>query len=104
MGEDLAPLLDRNDAESDGAVRLSLRTRRPAGGVTGPCALGAKLTGSGGGGSVIALAQSAEDNEGEVANRIVGAWKSAGFDGFAARVRKSVAPASPSTKPEERTP
>ncbi len=43
MGEDLAPLLDRNDAESDGAVRLSLRTRRPAGGVTGPCALGAKL-------------------------------------------------------------
>lgn len=57
-------------------------------------ALGAKLTGSGGGGSVIALAQSAEDTEGEVANRIVAAWKSAGFDGFAARVTKNAAHAA----------
>lgn len=45
--------------------------------------LGTKLTGSGGGGSVIALARSAAD-----AARIAEAWRSAGFDAFATCVRR----------------
>jgi mevalonate kinase len=45
--------------------------------------LGAKLTGSGGGGSVIALARSKADAE-----RIAAAWRDAGFDGFATCVRR----------------
>src|SRR5262249_28506798 len=42
---------------------------------------GAKLTGAGGGGSVIALASGAAGAE-----RVLSAWRSAGFDGFATRV------------------
>ena len=45
-------------------------------------ALGAKLTGAGGGGSVIALVDSVELGE-----RVVAAWASAGFSGFVSRVR-----------------
>ena len=45
-------------------------------------ALGAKLTGAGGGGSVIALVDSLELGE-----RVVAAWASAGFSGFVSRVR-----------------
>jgi mevalonate kinase len=41
-------------------------------------ALGAKLTGAGGGGAVVALSPSHEDSE-----RIVAAWRGAGFEGFA---------------------
>jgi mevalonate kinase len=44
-------------------------------------ALGAKLTGGGGGGCAIALASSARG-----ADAIVAAWREAGFDGFAAGV------------------
>ncbi len=44
-------------------------------------ALGAKLTGAGGGGSVIALVPSEA-----VAQRVITAWKGEGFDGFATRV------------------
>jgi mevalonate kinase len=50
-------------------------------------AFGAKLTGAGGGGSVVALAQSAAGAE-----KIIEAWRAAGFDGFVARVAASDAP------------
>ncbi len=51
-------------------------------------ALGAKLTGSGGGGSVIALAASPEvGGDAAAAERIVRAWQAAGFKAFATRVR-----------------
>jgi mevalonate kinase len=48
----------------------------------GAGALGAKLTGAGGGGSVIALAP---DDDG--ARHILAAWQEAGFSGFSTRVR-----------------
>lgn len=61
----------------------------------GAGALGAKLTGAGGGGSVIALVPSArtgaervtEDEARAAADRILDAWRAAGFSGFVARVR-----------------
>jgi mevalonate kinase len=46
-------------------------------------ALGAKLTGAGGGGSVVALVPSPA-----VAHAVVAAWKSDGFDGFATSVEQ----------------
>jgi mevalonate kinase len=52
-------------------------------------ALGAKLTGSGGGGSVIALLPPPEPGRAaptDVANAVLAAWKSAGFDGFVTRI------------------
>jgi mevalonate kinase len=45
-------------------------------------ALGAKLTGAGGGGCVVALVNGASGAE-----RVLGAWKGAGYTGFVARVR-----------------
>ncbi len=47
----------------------------------GAGALGAKLTGAGGGGSVVALVPS-----GAVADAVLEAWRAAGFDGFASSV------------------
>ncbi len=52
-------------------------------------ALGAKLTGSGGGGSVIALVPPPEAGSAgpsDVARAVVAAWKSAGYDGFVTRI------------------
>lgn len=52
-------------------------------------ALGAKLTGSGGGGSVIALLPPPEPGHAgasDVASAVIAAWKSAGFDGFVTRI------------------
>lgn len=50
-------------------------------------ALGAKLTGSGGGGCVIALAGEAENPEGEArAEAILSAWRSAQFPCFSAKI------------------
>jgi mevalonate kinase len=51
-------------------------------------ALGAKLTGAGGGGSVVALVNGMAGAE-----RVLSAWKKSNFDGFAARV----APSAPET-------
>lgn len=48
-------------------------------------ALGAKLTGAGGGGAVVALAGTGAEGD-AVAARIVDAWKAAGFSGFATRL------------------
>ncbi len=47
-------------------------------------ALGAKLTGAGGGGCVVALASN------ETAPAILSAWKSNGFDGFVTRVEPTL--------------
>jgi mevalonate kinase len=47
----------------------------------GAGALGAKLTGAGGGGSVVALVASAAAGE-----AVLAAWKADGFDGFATMV------------------
>ncbi|MBK8257317.1 MAG: mevalonate kinase [Polyangiaceae bacterium] len=55
----------------------------------GAGALGAKLTGSGGGGSVIALVPApggSEDEGSDVAKAVLRAWKLAGFEGFVTRV------------------
>ena len=70
------------------AIEEMCRIAREAG------ALGAKLTGSGGGGSVIALAASPELGGDEAAaEAIVAAWAKAGFTGFVTRVKGSrVAP------------
>jgi mevalonate kinase len=52
-------------------------------------ALGAKLTGAGGGGSVIALLPPPARAEGdEAAERVLAAWRGAGYDGFVTRVRR----------------
>jgi mevalonate kinase len=57
-------------------------------------ALGAKLTGKGGGGSVIALVGAPEASADEAtfasraAERVQFAWKNAGFSGFSTRIRK----------------
>ena len=50
-------------------------------------ALGAKLTGAGGGGCVVALV--AGETEGAA---VLGAWKREGFDGFAATVQATKPP------------
>ena len=50
----------------------------------GAGALGAKLTGAGGGGSAIALVNGA-DADAEA--RVLAAWKGAGYDGFSTRIR-----------------
>ena len=50
-------------------------------------ALGAKLTGAGGGGSVIALLPSPGSADAAlVEDAVLAAWRGAGFDGFVARV------------------
>jgi mevalonate kinase len=52
-------------------------------------ALGAKLTGSGGGGSVIALVPAPARDEvspDDVAGAVLAAWKSEGFEGFVTRI------------------
>ena len=51
-------------------------------------ALGAKLTGAGGGGAVFALAGSGPDAE-PVSRAIVAAWESADFRGFVTRVEST---------------
>jgi mevalonate kinase len=54
-------------------------------------ALGAKLTGAGGGGSVIALVGAPHQTEDETAlaaEQVLLAWKNAGFSGFVTRIRR----------------
>ncbi|XYH92297.1 mevalonate kinase [Sorangium sp. So ce1128] len=62
-------------------------------------ALGAKLTGAGGGGSVIALLPPPPPGGAapEVADRVLAAWRDAGYSGFVTRVKAGVT----RTEPEE---
>jgi mevalonate kinase len=62
-------------------------------------ALGAKLTGAGGGGSVIALVPSQA-----VADAVLAAWKDAGFHGFATHVAPETRPHEPESLETESTP
>ena len=63
---------------STGPIEDLCATARAAG------ALGAKLTGAGGGGSVIALV-----SDDAAADKVLGAWRDAGFSGFVTRVGAS---------------
>ncbi len=66
---------------STGPIEDLCATARAAG------ALGAKLTGAGGGGSVIALV-----SDDAAADKVLGAWRGAGFSGFVTRVGASKDP------------
>ncbi|WP_437922582.1 mevalonate kinase [Sorangium sp. So ce291] len=80
------------------AIEALCRLAREAG------ALGAKLTGAGGGGSVIALLPPPSPGDGgaapevpNVANRVLAAWRDAGYSGFVTRVKAG----GTRTEPEE---
>jgi len=79
---DLAQMLLAGWMLSTDAIEELCAAARDAG------SLGAKLTGSGGGGCIVALADDAEDGE-AAAQRIVAAFQAAGYDGFATRVARS---------------
>jgi len=57
-------------------------------------ALGAKLTGAGGGGCVVALTDATA-----AAERVLAAWRGAGFDGFVAETRATIMPTRTVTFP-----
>jgi mevalonate kinase len=72
---------------STGPIEDMCATARAAG------ALGAKLTGAGGGGSVIALVGANQStDEDAAAAMILAAWRAAGFSGFVTRVGVTEAP------------
>lgn len=81
----LGKLLDLNQMILSGLFLSSPELETLCGVARRAGALGAKLTGAGGGGCVIALAESAE-----AAEEILAAWKDAGFDGFGTRIARSV--------------
>lgn len=65
-------------------------------------ALGAKLTGAGGGGSVIALVPPAQEGKADIAESVLEAWRSAGFSGFVTRAGAGIGePGSPSISDPE---
>ena len=84
----LGELLDLNQMLLSGlmvsneTIESMVRVAREAG------ALGAKLTGAGGGGAVFALAGSGSGSE-PLARAIVEAWASAGYQGFVTRVEST---------------
>ncbi len=77
----LGKLLDLNQMLLAGLFVSSEDIERMCGSARDHGALGAKLTGAGGGGSVVALAPSAD-----TASRIVSAWRNDGFSGFVTTV------------------
>jgi mevalonate kinase len=80
--EALGKLLDLNHMILAGLLVSSEPLERLCEAARGAGALGAKLTGAGGGGSTIALVRDEATGE-----RVVEAWRSAGFDGFVTTVR-----------------
>ncbi len=77
----LGKLMDLNQMILSGLFLSTEEIERLCGTAREAGALGAKLTGAGGGGCVVALA-----TDRAAADRIVDAWKAAGFAGFAATV------------------
>jgi mevalonate kinase len=88
--EALGKLLDLNQMLLAGLFVSGEDIEKMCGAARENGALGAKLTGAGGGGSVVALAPSTE-----VAQKIVAAWEKGGFTGFVTTVAAPVA--SPSS-------
>jgi mevalonate kinase len=78
----LGKLMDLNQMILSGLFLSTEQIERLCSSARDAGALGAKLTGAGGGGSVVALAADGEGAEG-----ILAAWKAAGFEGFRASVR-----------------
>ena len=69
--------------------RLELSTdaiEQMCGAARGSGALGAKLTGAGGGGAVVALAGADDEAGAEVARDVVTAWRGLGYEGFDVRL------------------
>ena len=83
----LGRLMDLNQMILSGLFVSSEEIERMCDLARGAGALGAKLTGAGGGGSVVALVSSTV-----VADKVLDAWRGAGFDGFAARVAAAEPP------------
>lgn len=79
------------------AIETLCRLAREAG------ALGAKLTGAGGGGSVIALLPPPPPGGAapEAADRVLAAWRDAGYSGFVTRVKAGVTTDVTPTRSEE---
>jgi mevalonate kinase len=77
----LGRLMDLNQMLLSGLFVSTSEIERMCGLARDHGAHGAKLTGAGGGGSVLALAPSAD-----VGEAILSAWRTAGFDGFSTRV------------------
>ncbi len=86
----LGKLMDLNQMILSGLYLSTEQIERLCSSARDAGALGAKLTGAGGGGSVVALAA-----DGAAGERILAAWKEAGFGGFMASVR----PRAPETPP-----
>ena len=87
--EGLGKLMDLNHMILAGLFLSTETLERLVSLARGAGALGAKLTGSGGGGSVIALLPpSAADSDApsEVAGAVLDAWRAEGFDGFVTKI------------------
>lgn len=83
----LGKLMDLNQMILSGLLLSTEQIERLCSSARDAGALGAKLTGAGGGGCVVALA--ADDTS---AAGILEAWRAAGFDGFFAHVRPTTEP------------
>jgi mevalonate kinase len=92
----LGRLMDLNQMLLGGLFVSSPEIERMCGLARDAGALGAKLTGAGGGGSVVALVPSSA-----VSDAVLAAWRVDGFAGFAASVAPEV---RPSAGPQEATP
>jgi mevalonate kinase len=90
----LGKLLDLNQMLLSGLFVSSEDIERMCGSAREHGALGAKLTGAGGGGSVVALAPTTD-----AASRIVAAWKNDGFTGFVTTVGQGVQPVAMESSP-----
>jgi mevalonate kinase len=84
----LGRLMDFNQMLLSGLFVSTEEIERMCGLARDAGALGAKLTGAGGGGSVVALVSGAP-----AADRVLGAWKAEGFWGFSTKVAGGEVPA-----------
>jgi mevalonate kinase len=80
--EGLGKLMNLNQMLLAGLMLSTEQLEELCGLARGAGALGAKLTGKGGGGAVVALAEGTEE-----AAPILAAWQQAGYQGFSTRVR-----------------